>query len=416
MLGKDKWILLVGVGIIFTWSLNVWGEKVKLNYWSQDQVSHEYMVAQFEAQHPNISITKSEYPADKLRTILRTALAAGTGPDIVYFELGLGHIEPIIKANLFIDLEEAAKKYGWKERITPFALDEATHQGKLWAVPNEAELIVMYYNKRIFKELGVEIPTSWNALIDICKKSEAAGYDPIALGVAEKWPALHRISLGYQWGGGREAVKKALFEGAPWDTPQFIQGLKWVLKLDKNYMPNALGKTWAEGNAMFLGGKAVMHHTGTWFTEDIINQAPNPDDFDMFLPVPPGTKKPSSIAGCGSGWYVTSLCKNVDAALLFLDYATADEVTKIWIERNGCIPVIPYRISSAKVSPLLAKAIDFMSKYEMGYFVHHFVSADQVQWIRDGYQEMLAGKITPAQFAQKFEELAREAKKEGFSP
>lgn len=417
MLKKVIYFVVTSLAIaLFVLPVGAAGEKVKLTYWGQaGEVIHPKMVAGFETKYPNISIVETDYPGDKLRILLRTALAAGTGPDVVYFELGLGHVEPMIQANLITDLEEAAKKYGWKERIIPFALAEATHHGKLWAIPNEAECIVMYYHKDVFRKLGVTIPTSWDELIDICKKSEATGYEPIALSLAEDWTPLHRISLAYQWGGGIDTVRNCLFKGDSWNKSQFVEGLRVILELDKNYMPNTLSETWEEGVFRFFAGEAAMQHTGTWFTGDIIAEASNPDDFDIFLPMPPGAKEPSSVAGCGSGWYISSQCKNIDAALLFLNYAITDEAVEMWV-KGGYVPTVLYDVSGVEVNRFVAKAVDFMSKYEMGYFIHHSVSPEQTKWIVDGHQGMVAGAVTPEQFVQKFEELAQKAKKEGFKP
>ena len=87
--------------------------------------------------------------------MIRTALASGSGPDVFYFELGAGHVQSVIDAGLIVNLDEYAKEYGWFEKLQPFSLAEATHQGILWAIPNETEFIAMFYNKKIFKELGV---------------------------------------------------------------------------------------------------------------------------------------------------------------------------------------------------------------------------------------------------------------------
>lgn len=41
--------------------------------------------------------------------------------------------------------------------------------------------VIWLYNADIFKEVGVEAPTTWDELIDVCEKIQAAGYQPIAM-------------------------------------------------------------------------------------------------------------------------------------------------------------------------------------------------------------------------------------------
>ena len=396
--------------------LSASGQKVKLRYWCQTQLSHSEMVSSFEAKYPDVSIETTVYEAEQLNLVLRSALAAGTGPDLMYTNLGINRIGPIIDAGLVIDLEEPAKKFGWKERISKFALGEATHRGKLWAIPNEAECIVMYYNKKIFQKIGVTVPTTWAELITLCKKCGTAGFDPVAFGVAQKRAAHHRVGLAYQWGGGVDAVRKCIFEGDPLDAPQFVEGVRILLELDKNYMPNALDRTEQEAYSFFIGGDAAMCHTGTWFNEFLLKDAPNPDDFDMFLPLPRGADKPSSIAGCGSGWYASSESKNLEACLLFLDYCAREEAARLWV-KHGFTPTLKkYDISGAKVGGFLSKVVEFMTSYEMGFFLHHFIAPDTDEWLMDGYQKMLAGTVTPKRFCERLEEKAQEARREGFRP
>lgn len=41
--------------------------------------------------------------------------------------------------------------------------------------------VIWLYNADIFEEVGVEAPTTWDELIDVCEKIQAAGYQPIAM-------------------------------------------------------------------------------------------------------------------------------------------------------------------------------------------------------------------------------------------
>ncbi len=421
-MNKRMFVVLIAIAVLISSAVfaspsseQAGAKKVKLLYWTQAQTAHAPMVEAFLKHNPNIEIEQVDMPADEQRQVMRATLSSGTGPDVFYFELGAGHVDPILKANLVIDLEEPAQKYGWKQKLTAFSQAEATHYGKLWAMPNEAEFITMYYNKKILGEFGAKEPKSWDDLIEVLEKIRRDGkYEPIAFGDADKWAALHRISLAYQWNpGGAEATRKSLFEFETLDTPGYVEGLSLIQKLDSTYMPYNLDRKMDEAIAVFYSGNAAMMHSGTWNTGNAV-KSDVAADLDFFIPAIPGTG-PNTVAGCGGGWYISSQSKHIDECTKFLDFTISKESTDIWFGLNF-LPPIPIDAGKPGVPPMISKAIDSIQKYKMGYFIHHFISADQVQWIREGYQGLIAGTVTPAQYAKKFEEIAKQSRADGFRP
>ena len=79
------------------------GEKVKVLFWDQfpdvsDQM--DAVVADFNAAHPNIEVTRESYQTEAMRDVIKTALSSGTGPDIFYYDLGPGFTGVLAKAGL----------------------------------------------------------------------------------------------------------------------------------------------------------------------------------------------------------------------------------------------------------------------------------------------------------------------------
>ena len=159
-----------------------------------------------------------------------------------------------------------------------------------------------------------------------------------------------------------------------------------------------------------------MYHMGTWHIPTLLAETENPEDFDLFIAPRPGTDIPDTVAGNGGGWYINSGTKHLEEAVTFLKYCISDEGMAIWVEK-GYIPPYPFDPSDAGELPAMQKkAIDALNTAEMGYFIHHFVSPENVEWIRDGYQALLIGQVTPAEYAQKFDEIAKQAREDGFRP
>ena len=85
----------------------------------------------------------------RLYAALKTALPAGQGPDVFYLEpdqteyITNGYIVPLD------DLVDWSKIHDWARAVW-------THDGKTWALPQEAYTNEIYYNKDMLKKLGVD--------------------------------------------------------------------------------------------------------------------------------------------------------------------------------------------------------------------------------------------------------------------
>lgn len=145
-------------------------------------------------------------PADYNAT-LRLQLDAGTGPDLMYARSYATGVELFDRATS----RTARTSRGLMENFTPTNLAPwQTADGKMFAVPFAAVSHAVYYNKDIFAKEGIEIPTTFEELLAVCEKLQAAGITPFANGVAEEWDILECFFLGMlpnYIGGAEERVK-----------------------------------------------------------------------------------------------------------------------------------------------------------------------------------------------------------------
>src|SRR5690606_21811120 len=126
------------------------------------------------------------FEATNYNTILSTALAGGTGPDVMMARAygGLenvasaGYLEPLAADTVpaladFSDASVAAGSMG------------ADGQG--YAVPFASQTQFVIYNKAIFDANGIEEPQSWADLEALSQKLKDAGVIPFANGTATAW-------------------------------------------------------------------------------------------------------------------------------------------------------------------------------------------------------------------------------------
>jgi raffinose/stachyose/melibiose transport system substrate-binding protein len=153
-------------------------EKTQLLFWGGSEAVDELeqYIARFNETHPDIEVTYESQP--NLREILRTALAAGEGPDIVYGGTGPGAAGVLVNAGLLLPLDEAYAEYGWNDRFSDFTIERASIDGTVYGIGNEIEYIGMFYNERIFDELGLSVPESHDEVLQLCQTLQEAGFTP----------------------------------------------------------------------------------------------------------------------------------------------------------------------------------------------------------------------------------------------
>ena len=217
---------------------------------------------------------------------LRLQLDNGTGPDLFYSrsyatgeELYLNGFNVVCN-----DIPGVMENFTDSVRGAWTAAD-----GSVFAVPFAAVSQVIYYNKDIFAENGIEsLPGTWEEFIALCQKLKDAGVTPLANGINDNWDILECVLLGmipnyftyedrvaYENGDKKmndEAWVK-LYEDFAKLVPFFPDGFE------------AIGNN--DANTMFGIGQAAMLIDGSWSCGTLMS------DYDvnmgfMAFPAPEG--------------------------------------------------------------------------------------------------------------------------------
>src|SRR5829696_603269 len=132
--------------------------QVKLTMWSHwaaEKIKRDFVedaIKRFEAANPGVKIEASWYEKTALYAALKTALRAGTAPDIFYAEPD--QVE-YMENGLLLDLSPL----NWSG-IEPWAKEIWSFKGKPYGLPLEASTVEVYYNKKLMGDLGVKVPAN----------------------------------------------------------------------------------------------------------------------------------------------------------------------------------------------------------------------------------------------------------------
>lgn len=221
--------ILIALGALLALSLDLAQKATTLDVWAIVRNTSDNtlanMVKEFNGQHSDVQAKLTQFENDPYKQKLLVAMGASQGPD-VFFGWGGGVLESYVNAGKVYDLTAALDADpSWKNRYPQSVLNGVTFDGKVYGVPiNGVQPVFFYYNKQIFQKYNLEVPTTWDELLQVVKTLGSNGVAPIALGGGSKWPDLMYKEYLVDRIGGPEAFN-AVVAGRPdaWSNPAFIK-------------------------------------------------------------------------------------------------------------------------------------------------------------------------------------------------
>ncbi|GCE77119.1 ABC transporter substrate-binding protein [Cellulomonas biazotea] len=311
------------------------------------KVYYDEVAANFEADHPGVTIEVSAMQHEDMGTKLDAAFQAGDAPDI-YMERGGGELADHVEANLTKDISEAAaeeiEKIGGS--VKGWQVD-----GKTYGLPFSLGVVGFWYNKALFEQAGVtEVPTTWDDFFAVVDQLKAAGIEPVSVGAGDKWPAAHY----WYYFSLRECSEETLTEAVTsldFSDPCFVKAGEDLEKLvgtqpfNSGFLstPAQSGPTSASG--LLATGKVAIELQGHWepgvmqgLTEDGTGLGENTGWFP-FPAVDDGEGAQDATLGGGDAWAVSQDAP--DEAVEFVKYLLSDEVQKGFAELDMGLPTNP---------------------------------------------------------------------------
>jgi raffinose/stachyose/melibiose transport system substrate-binding protein len=379
-------------------------EPITLRLWDQftdenADAGMKVLITGFEKANPGIRIQRDVQQTEDMRPIVQTALASGTGPDIIYYDTGPGYGKVLADAGLLLPLDDAYAA-GTFSHVYDWTKARTTYGGKVYGVANELETYWAYYNVDMFKQLKLEVPKTYPDFLKVCAAIKKAGTIPVAFADQGGWPAYHLFSVYLNNLAGKAKMEDLLLGTGSWDIPPVVEAIKTFF-VDMNkagyLIPDCTAVKYDDAINLFNAGQAAMHISGTW----AIGQIEGKGSFDVgwfFVPKPDGGALPP--AGLGSGYFVSSKTQHQEAAIKFLGYLFDPANARVWMEQMLMIP--PYKVDASgfKLPTLVKAAIDAIANHEMGYNIDVMTPDKFNTAMNDGFQAVLIGQKSPEQQAK----------------
>jgi len=164
-------------------------------------------------------------------------------------------------------------------------------RGERYAIPLDVHPIIMFYNKDLFEQAGIEPPGTepWTReqFEDALAKLEAIDVTPVSIGTAFQAATLFQ-GLIRQYGG---ALTDPEGKTATYNSEAAVKALEKIKELRDKYTPDISGTGDPEVNVFKQGDVGMVFH-GPWWISDLSKL-----DFVGFAPMPTIGDQPATWGG-----------------------------------------------------------------------------------------------------------------------
>ena len=209
--------------------------------------------ADFEKAYENIDLVVDVVSWNDIYTVVNTRIGNNNAPDILNIDVFADYQAE----GLLLPAEEYISKETYAKFYQSF-LDQSVVDGTVWAVPDLASARAMYYNKDILAAAGCEVPTTWDELIDVCKKIKAYDSSIYPWGVDMTTDEGQACFAYYTWNNGGGFVDA----DGNWalNSAENVEAVEFITGLVKDGLTNTdpTTETRYDLQEMFAAGKMAM--------------------------------------------------------------------------------------------------------------------------------------------------------------
>ncbi|NBM16536.1 extracellular solute-binding protein [Streptomyces sp. GC420] len=365
-----------------------------VTWWDTSTVGSEDKVFKalaegFEKEHPKVDVKYVNVPFGEAQNKFKNAAQSGSGaPDVIRSEVAwtpefadLGYLAPLDGTAALKDEKDFIEQ----------AAASTKYDGKTYAVPQVIDSMGIFYNQKIFKEAGVEVPTTVDELKTVSAKiKKKTGKTGLYLRGDD---AYWFLSFLYGEGGDLvDAENKTV-------TVDDAAGVK-AMEVVKDLVDSGAAETdatdgWNNMQTAFKDGKVAMMINGPWAVADTYAGKEFKDKANLGIaPVPAGSAGQGAPQG-GHNLAVYAGSKNLDASYAFVEYMTSAKAQAKVAEELSLLPTRNAVYSEPAVAgndivgffkPVVDKAVERPWIPETGSLFAPLVTE---------YTKVLTGQTTP---------------------
>lgn len=290
-------------------------------YWENEthQQLLDGIVKDFNGSQENVTVQAKYVPFADFKKQLSIGATASELPDIVIID----NPDHAAYAAMGIFADITGKIDVSQYYDGPLA--SCTIDGKTYGVPFGSNCLALFYNEDMLAAAGCEVPTTWDELADVAKKTTKGNVSGFAFSSLQNEEGTFNF-LPWMWSAGTSSYEINNAAG--------IKAVSFISQMVKDGSMIKEAINWTQGDTMnqFISGNLAMMVNGTWQVPTMRAQVP-----DLKWNVAMIPKDAKDASGLGGENFGIIDNENVDASLAFITYATNPEKVKSYIDGFGYI-------------------------------------------------------------------------------
>ncbi|MFJ4223324.1 ABC transporter substrate-binding protein [Microbacterium sp. NPDC089695] len=238
------------------------------------------LVADYNASQDKVKVEIDTSGVD----VVSASFVRGNPPDIMLANYNY-EVARFVQRCALTDLSGTEAAAGIRDDLGPLMDQYGSCEGRTSALPYSVMAASVIYNKDIFAQQGLEVPTTWDELLAVCDQLKAAGIDPFYATFKDDWTVAQGW-YDYSAGGSVDVIDffdAMATEGADVgaDSPvsfekDFAEPMDRMMQLANDYTnTDAASRGYGDGNLAFSKGEAAMYLQGPWAFSEIAKTAPD---------------------------------------------------------------------------------------------------------------------------------------------
>lgn len=382
-------------------------EKVTLSFWNNytNDTQHTMAdtIAAWNKANPNVQVNASATENNAYKLKIKTAIAAGDAPDIIYTWAG-GFTEPFVDAGKILAIDSYLND-GTKDKMLTGALTNITYSGKVYGLTYNQQAGALYVNTQLFQQNNVTEPKTWDDLMADIKAFKAKGITPMTVGEKDEWPGMWVFDIVALREAGAQTTLDALNKKASFNQQAFVDAAQKLedLVTAGGFSQDVLSMTRDQAVAEFTQGKIPMYFGGNFDAEVIDSSSLKGHVSAIAFPTIAGGKGVATEyeGGGADALSVSANSKYKDQAVAAIKYLAENFSNGMYLSGGG-LPEWKYdSLDQSKIDPLSKQIMDTIVQGSTGSVPAWdlYLTGNDAQTHYDLVQSLFGKQITPQQFA-----------------
>ncbi|KRG16131.1 ABC transporter substrate-binding protein [Lederbergia galactosidilytica] len=295
--------------------------------------------------------------------LMKTRLATGDMTDIAYYNSG-SLMHALNPSKNFVDLSDEP----YADKLMDSFKESVSDQNGLYGIPgNPVQVGGWFYNKKLYEELGLEVPKTWTELMENNEKIKEAGKTPVIGTYKETWTSqlivladnFNVLAENPDFPENYTANKAKIAT-----TPGALKSFEKMQDIyEKGYMnEDFLSTTYDAGMKMLAEGEGAHYPMLSQILPLMAENYPDEiGDIGVFPQPGDNAEKNGFTIWMPNAYYINKNSENIDAAKKWFEVFVSEEGVAAYLAADP--PIGPFAIEDVKLPEDVFTAVKDMTPY-----------------------------------------------------